>query len=957
MPAVESESAERPLELVDAIGSFVTPTDIRIEAAAAEPEVVDPVALRFDEFGRMWVVEMRDYPYGPEPGELPKSRIRILEDRDSDGYYEFGVTFAENLLFPTGLQPWRGGVIVTSAGRIDYLKDTDGDGRCDKVEPWFRGFAEENPQLRANHPLLASDGMVYVAGGLRGGQIVDVRRKDASPIPIRGRDFSFHPTEKTSTAVTGNGQYGLTFDDFGNRFTCSNRNPVIQVVFDQPELSLGEGIVSPPAVHDVAAAGNDSRVYPLTKTFTTSVLHAGQFTAACGVHVYRGDGLEKNYYGDVFVCEPTGNLVHRELMRRVGPTFVSEPAHEGTEFLASTDSWFRPVDLCTGPDGALYVVDMYRNVIEHPDWMPEDLRSRGDLRQGENQGRIYRLTARDRTESIELTLPGNLTGRKLATCLEHPNAWVRDTAARMIQQQQDDDVTDELERIAVHAELASSRVLAIWTLHALKRLRYELILSALKDDDPQVQEQAIKLAVMKDVVPPELAKTLAKIAAGADSGVRFRVALACHKLPQSERVELLSRLAVNSDNDEWMGHAILLAAGKEKFGALLNEILDNMEDSGSLPTTRANKLAKELAKQVGAAGGSAGHIRLLKKLLSLGGSSADLQTVALTGLASGLAMRGKRLADVLESSAQPTDLGEMLETCFRQAIQHATDPQTELDDRLRTIELLTFAPAELVQQPLYSLVVRGAEWEVQHSACRALGRHLDYALSARLLEDFRGFPPQLKNAVLDLLITNPLGSAALLDSVAAGAVSPAEIGIVRAKELRGSSDLMIRDRAAALLPAVSTARDEVLDDYKEISKLGGDPHRGKDIFTRHCAACHRIAGNGQQVAPDIGDAELRKKEQLLADILAPNQAVDANYLEYVVQLVDGSVVSGIIASESNDSIVLRLSEGRDRVLPRSQVEQIRSTGQSFMPEGFEQHISKSEMADLITYLQKWRYLN
>ncbi|HMC12150.1 MAG TPA: PVC-type heme-binding CxxCH protein, partial [Pirellulaceae bacterium] len=195
-----------PLSPADAQKAFVlADSSLRIELAAAEPEVVDPVAIRFDEDGRMWVVEMRDYPLGNPAGGEPLSRIRVLEDRDGDGRFETATTFAEKLLFVTGLQPWKGGVFVTLSGRLAYMKDTDGDGRADVDETWFEGFAELNTQLRANHPRLALDNWIYVANGLRGGKVVNRKLNETEPINISGMDFRFHPLTGACEAVSGNG--------------------------------------------------------------------------------------------------------------------------------------------------------------------------------------------------------------------------------------------------------------------------------------------------------------------------------------------------------------------------------------------------------------------------------------------------------------------------------------------------------------------------------------------------------------------------------------------------------------------------------------------------------------------------------------------------------------------------------------------------------------------------------
>jgi hypothetical protein len=216
-------SAQESLSLIE-----LADPRLKVELAASEPQVLDPVAIAFDEKGRMWVVEMGDYPNGPKPGQPPLSRIRLLEDRDGDGFYETAHDFRDHLLFATGIQPWRGGVIVTLSGRVVWMKDTDGDGKADVEETWFTGFSEQNPQLRANHPTFAPDNRVYIANGLRGGDVIARNPKwsaAARPVSISGRDFSFDPLQGTYAAVSGIGQFGTTFDDFGNRFVCSNRNP------------------------------------------------------------------------------------------------------------------------------------------------------------------------------------------------------------------------------------------------------------------------------------------------------------------------------------------------------------------------------------------------------------------------------------------------------------------------------------------------------------------------------------------------------------------------------------------------------------------------------------------------------------------------------------------------------------------------------------------------------------
>ena len=231
----DARDFESPLSPEESLEHFKLAPGLKIETAVSEPLVVDPVAIRFDERGRMWVVEMRDYPHGPAEGESPRSRIVVLEDRNADGKYEHSTIFADKLLFATGIQPWKGGVFVTMAGEVAYMKDTNGDGKCDHRETWYKGFAQENTQLRANHPRLGLDNKIYIANGLRGGAVVDARDPSSKPVSIRGMDFRFDPFTREFEAVSGVGQFGLTIDDHGNRFVCTNRNP--------PNISLSQTVI------------------------------------------------------------------------------------------------------------------------------------------------------------------------------------------------------------------------------------------------------------------------------------------------------------------------------------------------------------------------------------------------------------------------------------------------------------------------------------------------------------------------------------------------------------------------------------------------------------------------------------------------------------------------------------------------------------------------------------------
>ncbi|MGE5194744.1 MAG: PVC-type heme-binding CxxCH protein, partial [Deltaproteobacteria bacterium] len=566
--AEPAQPVKSPLSPEESLKAFRLAADLKIEIVAAEPEVVSPVSIAFDEDGRLWVVEMSDYPNGPAPGEPPKSRIKLLEDRDADGRFETAHIFADKLLFATGVQPWRGGVIVTLAGEIAYFKDTDGDHRADVRETWYRGFVQENPQLRANHPRFALDNHIYVANGLRGGTIVADKEKwgrEIAPVSISGKDFRFDPLTGECEAVSGNGQFGLTFDDFGNRFICSNRNPCRHVVLEDRYLKRNPFLAVRDVCQDVSPPAEKSRVFPISRAWTTSNLHAGTFTAACGVLIYRGDALPHDaYYGNSFVCEPTGNLVHRDILEPDGPTFKSHYPQEGVEFLASPDEWFRPVDLANGPDGALYVVDMYRAVIEHPEWVPAELKNRPDLYFGSDRGRIYRIVARNkpinsaRRGSLKI---GAMPAADLAKLIEHPNAWQRETAARLLFERKDKSVTAELSRISRSiSNSAAARVQAVTLLNSLGGVSDELLLIVAADPDQRVRDCVLRVAEPR---LPE-SRPLRDILSDG-SGTSLQVALSLGELPlglqaNSDALRKLAAIAAGHPENEWIRHAVLSSA-------------------------------------------------------------------------------------------------------------------------------------------------------------------------------------------------------------------------------------------------------------------------------------------------------------------------------------------------------------------------------------------------------------
>jgi putative membrane-bound dehydrogenase-like protein len=392
--------AERgPFTAEEELKTFKVADGLRVELVATDPMVESPCAMAFDEKGRLFVTENRGYPSTSEP---PQGRVVMLESTKNDGHYDKRTVFADGLSFPNGVMPWDGGLIVTCAPDIYFYKDTKGTGHADLKRTLLTGFDyAKSTQLRVNCPTVGPDGWIYFAAGLVGGTVTSPEHPEKPAVKMTG-DLRWDPKTGDFETVDGRSQYGIAFDDFGRRFICMNRLPVQHVVIESrwlrrnPHLAFGETVqdCNDRTVKTGLKGGGDGvRVWPISHNITTADSHAGSFTAACSVRIWRGGALPEIFNGCAFSCEPTGNLIHADKLVPRGATFAAMPLLDKSELFASSDDWCRPVFLTRGPDGALYFCDMYRGTIEHPDYLPAEIRKHTNFELGKKNGRIWRITS------------------------------------------------------------------------------------------------------------------------------------------------------------------------------------------------------------------------------------------------------------------------------------------------------------------------------------------------------------------------------------------------------------------------------------------------------------------------------------------------------------------------------------------------------------------------------------
>lgn len=998
----------KPLSPQEAQKLFKLDDGLRIELVACEPQIESPVAMQFDPDGRLWVVEMRDYPNGPAKGEKPMGRIRILEDKDGDGFFETSTIWADNLLFANGLLLWKDGAIVTKAPHIVHLRDTKGAGKATQTDILYEGFAEQNPQLRVSHPILGLDGWIYCANGLRGGKAVrsGPQSKEHVVVDLSGMDFKFDPVNLDKyEAITGPGQYGNTFDEWGNRFVCDNRHHLRHVVMENRYIKRNPYLAAPALVEDISVLedgplSSGGKVYPLSKNWTTSSLHEGRFTAACGVFIYHGNLLdkanpmsrgrkppEKNdkksgdppgayapgsgnsvYRGAAFTCEPTGNLVHMEILTPKGATFSAKPHKQGVEFLATTDDWFRPVFLTHGPEGALYAVDMYRAVIEHPEFMPPELKNRPDLLAGKDKGRIWRIVPKDHKTKTPRPGLSKASIAELVQTLEHEEPWWRTTAQRLLLEKDDQAMIKPLTKLLETTKSPHAKILAAWLLHrngAIKEDHLDRMLQYEKSD--RVTEHAIRIAEHYAAKSETLRESLR--GGFRDARCRFQLTLSLGGIDVGKDEELaLCQLiefpAIQGYKDRWTRLAVLTASPKYSkgvfdFTAGLSKRFMKKEDI-SHPDRMA--LVREMTALAGVEKNPNQYLEYIAHLTwsEEPERTAGFRLAGFAGLADGLERRGLTLTKVAEElpEAQQGNYRMKLTAIFEEVKNALEDVKSTPDQKLMLTRILSHASWPTAKQTLLPLVEKEPSQELRIAALRALATQQDKEVPAVLMKLWPSAAPSVRREILEAMLRQPARVEVLLDEIEAKRMKASELDPLRTRQLMNHANLKLRERAKKLLADnVPADRAKVLAEYQAALKLKGDAKNGRKVFEKNCATCHRVAGVGVDVGPDIADTRTKTEAAMLNDILVPNAAIDANYVNYVVSTKDGRILTGLLTAETASSITLLRAEKQTDVVLRKDIDEIASTGISLMPEGLEKTINVQEMADLLRFLKDWRYLD
>ncbi len=942
LPRIPSQSPEEELGSFEALPGFV------VELVAAEPLVTDPVAFAFDARGRLFVVEMNDYS---EQETESLGSIALLTDLDGDGKMDERSTFVSGLSWPTAIWPWRDGVIVAEPPRLTWFRDTNSDGKSDISEVWLEGFQRSNVQGLVNSLRWGVDGLLHGATSSSGADIV--HHSSQNKLQLRGRDFAIDPLTKTLEPESGGGQHGMNFNRWGDKFVTSNSDHLQQIIdldrwlYDHPAK-----VAIPSLRRSIAEDGPQAEVFRSSPIEPWRIVRtrlrksgvapgivegggraAGYFTGATATLIMDHEaGFGSANFDTAIVCDVGSNLVHRKQLRSNGLFWTASRIDDQTELLRSSDIWFRPVQLGDGPDGAVYIADMYREVIEHPKSLPPMIKKHLDLTSGRDKGRIWRLKPKDLAQRLPVPSKSiaECTIRELVERLSSAIAWQRRAASQALVERNAQDVAPELKRLAITSNSESSsaaQILALHCLHRLGQLDRDTLVISLRTADPYLQRHAIALTRQTGLAD-SMFDLLQSLSQSRDVSVQLQLALAADDLPHQQRLELLQGLM--HSHDLLVRAVIVTAAGVEAPQLIAGRRMEPPELQAwlELMLPAWTKTTGDQTKQISQA-------------LTAGLSDDATRPSWIAGLRSlSTASDARRLLALADSTTVEDTLAFIADSIGR--IKNL--------DSSQAVAWLGLLDEKLQLQLADDLLMPAQSETIQLAAIDSLLWANPNIASQLLIDRFQSFTPTLQQSALNGLLRYQSTLPTLAGAITAKKIQSSQVPLDIRVRLLSTSDKTLAKQFAGVLQSVAADRQRIIDQYSTVL-VGGDAQAGREVFKRVCAQCHRLDDMGNDVGPPLKQLADKSPQQLLETILDPNREVDPKYASYSVLLEDGRVFAGIIVEESSSQIVLAEAGGKKHTLARSEIEQLRSAGISLMPTGLEQQITPEQMSQLIGFLK------
>lgn len=958
----------------------------QLELIASEPLVADPVDMLIDGQGRMFVVEMHGYPLDLSG----TGKVKVLTDTNGDGRMDRSTVFADSLVLPTGIMAWKNGILVTDPPHVLYLEDTDGDGVADTREVILTGFARSNPQHNVNSPRYGLDNWIYLGHepavttvmfaeelGDKGAEIHFPFDPKGLKLPVNagGRSVRFKPDGTGLERLASRTQFGHASDAWGERFLITNNNHLIHEVLPARYLDRNPFFPISNVTQSFSDHGNAAEVYPITDNPEHQLLtDIGVMTSACGVTPYLGGSFPAPFDRVIFTAEPVSNLVHADLVQDKGATFTGTELYERNEFLRSRDAWFRPVNMYLGPDGALYLLDYHRRIIEHPEWMADEVNQSGALYDGTDRGRIYRIIPKGSkkanfSETIDLQAASD---EELIEMLALENHWWRSNAQRILVDRNPDPVPTDLLELAGDSDRPLGRLHALWTLHGMGKLSPELVNQALDDPEPGVRKNALLLA---EFFPEALAQWRQKLTAmqsDPDPKVRYQLFNSLSTL--SSEWSFSTRMAILAKDmaDEWVQLAALAAPIGPRED-LLGELVSGFKSEVAGYAAMIEKTARMQAQR----DGFDGVKQLLLPLLEADRPESGWEASAIKGIAAGLRKSppaGKdwihfqssivrklpSIASIPLKNAfldvitvtQLSDIPVQEET-LEKAFQVTLNPEAPEEERLLGLRLLGLFQLEKGGDELKRLIRPQESVRLQQQVLSYLSKAGEEDYVRFLLDRWTGLSPELRNVAVASLLTSKERIHSLLEGLESGTVMPSHIPWGNTVFLMNQKDPSIRNRARELLVPSASGRDAVIERYQASLEIEGIPENGLRVYEENCAVCHQMTEDrGFHYGPDLASLRNRRYASILNDILDPNLSISDGYDLWQLVLGTGETVQGIVLQETPGAIELAQAGGLQRTISRAEISSMEALPVSGMAQGLENQLTIDEMADLLAFIKK-----
>jgi putative membrane-bound dehydrogenase-like protein len=950
---------DKPRTPAGALKSIHVPPGFQVDLLAAEPEVADPVNVSFGHDGRIWVVEMSDYPLGA-PG---KGRVRYLRDNDGDGRYEESHVFLSELDYPSSAIPWRDGIIVIAAPDVFFAADRDGDGQPEVREVLLQGVGSANPQHRASGFEIGLDGWLNFTSGDGTRELTSTR--SGKTLNVSGRDVCWNPDTGDLVTTSGHTQYIRARDEFGNWFGNVNNQPMFHYAIEDAYRSRGG--MSGPATQHLLDPPVAPPVFPASRTKDrfNDLFTFNRFTSACSSIICREPGLGEDMRGAAFVCEPVHNLVARFHVAADGSSFKGRRFSEDSQvdWFASSDPFSRPVRIVNAPDGTLWVVDMVRLVIEHPQWIPAAWQERLNIRAGEGLGRIYRV----RQQSFQphaIPRTDQATDAELVRLLAQNDGAVRDLAAQQLLWRATDpkaprgspcrlepSIVEAIRDCLRTSPDAAVRAQALGTLTAVGAMTERDVELAFNDRDARVRRFAVRQSERLPNRQHFEGNVLAKAAADQhDPGVLLQLALTLGGSQQPEVGPAIEAIAAGATSDLWLAKALALVSDRQVASALSGMIkaLEQTSDTAQGPSPEVRAAVESTLSTLWGRSSKETRRSILSRVFpeqdSAQSSLSDQQVILLTAAA----------AIGLDKLAEDAAIKQRLSAAIATARQRLFDEQTSADQRRQLIPLLALSdsPTQAVMADVVQLLGAQETPQNQQAALGVVRRLKSDDVADALLSNWPRYLPDVRSSVSGLLLERRPWGEKLVAALESDKVKVGDLDAALLERLRSYGDRNLMARTARVLgqPPRSDRQALVNETLGKLSH-SGDAQRGERLFVEHCAVCHRATPTKPIVGPPLENLSNWTEQQWVVAILDPNRAIEPKYHQYAVVTKEGQSLAGLVEDRSSDSLILAAADGQRHEIKLSEIEQLKDLGISLMPEGIETKLPPAALADLLAYVK------